>query len=205
MHDNSFSELNWPKWQWQLNRWSGGLSLLLGVVAYFAPFTGASQQNLLIAIGIGIMSILFIAPIVLYIAALYNTIRARVVKYPKLYNHNQEQLRSLQATNKFLGEAIPLFIKFTILRVLFQQERKLLYIVIQRVEEIRLEEGDGIYVIDDDYTILGEFKVSQVRPRDYFAVGVNVSPTWIGYVRQEGKSEMLPPPDAFATLIPRRP
>ncbi|NTV27991.1 MAG: hypothetical protein HGA93_04860 [Methanothrix sp.] len=203
MNSNPFTELKWPRWEWQINKWSSILSSFLGIAAYFSPFTGESQQKPWIALGIGILSIVIVAPIVIWVVAVFSTITTRVAQYPRLYIHYQDQLRNLQATNKFLGEVVPFFIKFTILRVLFNKEKNRLYVVIQRIEEIKLEEGDGIYVIDEENNLLGEFEISQVRPRDYYALGINVSPTWIGYVRQEGKSEMMPPPDTFATLIPR--
>ena len=54
--------------------------------------------------------------------------------------------------------------------------------------------GDIVDVLDqDDNKFMGRFKVTESRENDYYAEGIiNIDALWLGYVRQQGETTVIP-------------
>ncbi len=203
MPEEMLPELNWPRWKWELSKTTSTVSFFLGALAYFVPFLTGVQPSVWVSLGITVLSLLIIAPSTVWIYGTALVAYKRASFYPSLHCYAQKQTLRLMDATKALATVLPFHVRFEFLRVLYNPAKREMHIVILKREDIELSEGERLWVTDEEGILLGEFEVTQVLRRDYYARGVSVSPTWLGFVHQEGRLEMMPPPYAKVTLVPR--
>lgn len=133
---------------------------------------------------------------------------ARVKKYPQVAAYSKEQSMKLLEANRRLSSAMPLDYRFEVYRVILDQQNKM-YVVITKREDFELVEGDRLWIVDTEdledlveERILGEFQVSEVRTKEYYACEVSVTKSWGELFQQENKSEMMPTPYTEAIRAP---
>lgn len=183
--------LSWPRWKYPLKWYTVIIPFVLAFIALIFPDLEPKSRNIT-------AFLLFISPLIiqtfLWLHKIALTIYKRTIYYPNLYDTNKiissdfDELKDL-----FISAMINIKAKmFEIKRAKYQRDE--LYIILKDNSESNLIEGNKVVVIDKkDSFILGQFEITEVRDNEYFAVGVNkIDLVWLGYVRQEGETTMLP-------------
>jgi len=198
-------KLNQPRLSIKVESFWTLLGIILGVGTLFP--SEIAKLELLYRIGILSSVIIFTAlfpPSVKWFVSEVRIIYLRVRYYPKMFELGEYFLNELSQTNErliLLFSQISKTNSFTILKVMYYNNN--LYILVEKKESKRLNIDDLLLVVDmEARTSMGIFKVIQERENGYYAKGYeNISPIWIGYIRQNIQSEFDSLPNSYAILL----
>jgi len=181
----------WPRWKYPLKWYTVIVPLFLAPIAFIFPDLELKRRYIIAAL-------LIFSPIIiqtfLWLHKIILTIYKRTINYPNLYDIYKEISSNFdELKNLFFNEMINSRTKVSEI-IGAKYQRSELYIILKNNSELNLIEGNKVVVIDKkDSVYLGKFEITEVRDNEYFAVGVNnIDLVWLGYVRQEGETTMMP-------------
>lgn len=206
--EDALPEITWPRWEWVLDRRGFSVSSIFGVLSFFAAFLiEAIPTWIWISVGTVLVLLWLLVPLVLYARRAYQAVRARYRQYPIARDYARRKDRELEQAQRRVSEILPYVSVFQLKNVLYETVEPgtpEIYIVVEKTNEVRLEVGDKLQVIDErDEKLMGVFEVRREREQDYFALGMEVDANWAGLVHQEGRREQYPPVNAVARLVRR--
>ncbi len=196
----------WPKWSWrQSGWWLTGIGLGISIILLLRPEISAAS----IYIRLSAIVIAFIFAFL--VLALIHAIRVCLVAFSKIrfydrlcfmYDEKDEELRRAKASILALVQQLNAANRVEIQAVIRHDET--VYLVLKRKRGRVLEVGGTLDVLDTQEGIpMGTFEISEIRSKEYYAKNVGyIHPLWLGFIRQEEKTEFFPPPDVIAILRP---
>ena len=202
VNNNIPPPLEWPKIKWQSEMWLTFIPFILGFVLFFFPqLTEASASpQLRLIIGIPLISAPFLFPFSIWIWKTIGTVVMRVQYYPSLYIKAQKSVVNVEQFSKSYLALVKKAAdekQFEITKVGHIDGK--LYIVVQKRKIPKVNNGDLLIVAHkEDGLIMGDFKVTEIRSRDIYAIGFNnIDALWSGYIRSMGEVNMTPNLTAF--------
>jgi hypothetical protein len=202
INDNHFQPLEWPKIKWQAEMWLAIISFLFGFVLYFFPKLTedltSPQVRLMIGVPLLLAPILF--PLLAWVWKTIGVAIRRVRFYPFLYIYAKQSVVDVGEFSKSYHDLVKKAAdekQFEIAKVGHVDGK--LYIVVQKRRFPKVSLDDLLIVAHkEDGLIMGEFKVTEVRSKDIYAIGFrNVDALWLGYIRRVGELSMTPNLTAF--------
>jgi hypothetical protein len=181
-----------PQWQW-LPRLLELVPFLLGFVLLFFPTLIDSWVRW--PIGVVLMSAPVSVPALIWLCKAGRVAFQRVRHYSCLYEYAQSTGADLTQAQRRIYGFLQRQVETRASEITGACHRDgKLYITLKKHRGRRLAKGDSLLVLDnEDGKLMGEFEVTEVRADEYYAVGVNaVDPVWLGRVRQQGETRMLP-------------
>lgn len=206
--DDALPDIAAPRWEWVLDERGIIPATILGVLSYFAPFF-TEQGPIWVWIGVGTILVFLwlLIPFAVYIWRGFKAVHARYRQYPIACAYGIQAATELEEEQQRVNEILPYISAFELRHVIYEQtglDTQDLYIVVAKIKEVHLQMGDHLRVIDEtDGRPMGVFRVQRERQDDYFALGLEVDPMWLGSVRQDGRREQYPPMNAVARLMQR--
>jgi len=198
-------KLNQPRLSIKVESFWTLLGIILGVGTLFP--SEIAKLELLYRIAILSSVIIFTAlfpPFIKWFIFEVRIIYLRARYYPRMFELGEYFSNELSQTNErliLLFSQISKTNSFTIQKVMYYNNN--LYILVEKKDSIRLKIDDLLLVVDmEARTSMGIFKVIQEKENSYYAKGYeNISPIWIGYIRQNIQSEFDSPPNSYAILL----
>jgi hypothetical protein len=134
-------------------------------------------------------------------------VRARYRQYPIARAYGVQATAELEKSQQRVNEILPYISAFELKHVIYEQtgaDTQDVYIIVAKTEEVHLQIGDHLRVTDEtDDRPMGVFKVQRERQHDYFALGLEMDPIWLGSVHEDGRRQQYPPMNAVVRLIRR--
>lgn len=191
-------ELRWPKFRWRVRVavWLTIVSAVITSVIFLCPDLSAGRSvGYRVLLWILIIFSTFLLVAIPWFFTAGRTIVERVRWHPKLletYNGERHELADMQ---KIVVDIVQNHIfarSFEIRKAAFTKGR--LCILLARRSGYEMAAGYMVDVIDqEDNKFMGKFKVTELHENAYYAEEIsNIDPVWLGYVRQQGETEVIP-------------
>lgn len=199
-------ELNWPEFKWRVGTWLTIASTLLSFAIFIFPSLSQNQfdgQRIPVAVLVALLPFLLVSafPWLLKVGQVA-AVRAKL--YPRLMGMWRTQGRDLAEIKGAMAE----FVQHSVRACIFDVERASytkgrLYVLVARQTGHEMAVGDDLEVIDrEDNVSMGQFQVTEVREKVYYACGISyVDPVWLGYVQERGEIGVMP--NIVAIHIPK--
>ena len=201
MNQEEVRDLSWPRWEWKFNEQMGAISGVVGIVGAIAAYTTGISSSLWLGIVL-FLSCLLTIPFFQWVGRTIRIAYQRIRWYQRAYAYVRQQDANLSQTGENLLLLASFFTEFEIKRVLFVIKTSKVYIVLNRSSPTELVEGDKVLVVDEETPrLMGEFVIKTVRSSEYIAIGTSIDPLWLGFIHNEGKTELYPPPNTIAVCV----
>lgn len=192
-------ELPWPRWHFDLNRWTIFLQTGLSLVGIIVPFLIAEVSvifHVLVAITFILVPVSAVS--LGWLCRAVSVALKRVIGYPRLFKRTSSLLENLALISKRYYSLIDALNERRRFDVQFAgiNSNNRMYIGIKRKRSPVIAIGDRFEVITTDEELpKGIFEITLIRQGDYVAEAPlnEVDGNWVGYIVEQNAQIPVPP------------
>ena len=177
--------------------WLALMPFLLGFVLFFFPELTANSPALVglrLKVGVPLLLAPLLVPVIVWMGRTITVAAQRVKLYTQLHFVAAQALNDLEGVKRSYFDLAwqKAQDKLEITKVAYLDGKIIIRVL--KGKPCRVKQGDSLAVVHkEDSLLMGIFQVTEIRSQEIYAKGIShVDALWLGYIREQGETDMTP-------------